>query len=79
MGLDACVIPKGDIFLNARVNDGSLWRNKLKNVKTKKNSCYCVILPLNRRVRGVDLPIPTTINSPVFRLLTVIHAQDWMP
>ena len=36
MGLDACVIPKGDIFLNARVNDGSLWRNKLKNVKTTK-------------------------------------------
>ena len=36
MGLDACVIPKGDIFLNARVNDGSLWRNKLKNVKTIK-------------------------------------------
>ena len=36
MGFDAYVIPKGDIFLNARVNDGSLWRHKLKNVKTTK-------------------------------------------
>ena len=36
MGLDAYVIPKGDIFLNARVNDGSLWKNKLNNVKTIK-------------------------------------------
>ena len=24
VGLDACLVPKGDIFLNARVNDGSL-------------------------------------------------------
>ena len=36
MGLDACVILKGDMFLNARVNDGSLWRHKLKNVKITK-------------------------------------------
>ena len=36
MGLDACVIPKGGIFSNARVNDGSLWRHKLKNIKTIK-------------------------------------------
>ena len=33
MGLDACVIPKGDIFLNARVNDENLRRRILKNVK----------------------------------------------
>ena len=35
MGLDACVIPKGDIFLNARVNNENLWKHILKNVKKK--------------------------------------------
>ena len=38
MGLDACVIPKGDIFLNARVNDENLWRHILKNVKKNLKS-----------------------------------------
>ena len=33
MGFDACVIPKGDIFVNARVNDEDLWKHILKNVK----------------------------------------------
>ena len=39
MGFDACVIPKGDIFVNARVNDEDLWKHILKNVKKFKKSC----------------------------------------
>ena len=38
----------------------------------------CVILPPNRCDRGVDLPIPMTINSSSFGLLSVNEAQDLM-
>ena len=76
MGLDACVIPKGDIFLNARVNDENLWRHILKNVKKNLKVLLIRHFTLNRRIRVVDLPITMTINSSVFQLVTVNDAQD---
>ena len=47
--------------------------------KIFKKLFKCVILPLNRCDRGVDLPIPMTINSSSFGLLSVNEAQDLMP
>ena len=37
MGLDACVIPKSDIFLKARVNDDNLRKHNMKNVEKFNN------------------------------------------
>ena len=53
--------------------------NNWKLYKIFKKLFKCVILPLNRCDRGVDLPIPMTINSSSFRLLSVNEAQDLMP
>ena len=36
-------------------------------------------LPPNRVCRGVFLPITKTINSSIFRLISVTHEQDSMP
>ena len=57
------------------IYEGNNW----KLYKTLKKLLKCVILPPNRCDRGVDLPIPMTINSSSFGLLSVNEAQDLMP
>ena len=56
------------------IYEGNNW----KLYKIFKKVFKCVILPPNRCDRGVDLPIPMTINSSSFGLLSVNEAQDLM-
>ena len=57
------------------IYEGNNW----KLYKIFKKLFKCVILPPNRCDLGVDLPIPMTINSSSFGLLSVNEAQDLMP
>ena len=50
-----------------------------KNVKNKKKLGVDIGLPLKWVRRGVFLPITKTINSSIFRLISVTHEQDSMP
>ena len=48
-------------------------------LKTNNKSGADIGLPLKWVRRGVFLPITKTINSSIFRLISVTHEQDSMP